>query len=40
MKALGDDTLRMQRLKPGVRVFAEGPYGTFTANGAPDPGLR
>jgi ferredoxin-NADP reductase len=21
----------MQRLEPGVRVFAEGPYGTFTA---------
>ena len=31
VKALGDDTLRMQSLKPGVRVFAEGPYGTFTA---------
>ena len=31
VKALGDDTLRMQALKPGVRVFAEGPYGTFTA---------
>ena len=31
VKALGDDTLRMQSLKPGVRAFAEGPYGTFTA---------
>ncbi|MCU1378239.1 MAG: oxidoreductase [Acidimicrobiales bacterium] len=31
IKALGDDTRAMQRLQPGVRVFAEGPYGTFTA---------
>jgi predicted ferric reductase len=31
VKDLGDDTRRMQRLEPGVRVFAEGPYGTFTA---------
>ncbi|MCU1458536.1 MAG: oxidoreductase [Actinomycetia bacterium] len=31
VKDLGDDTRRMQRLRPGVRVFAEGPYGTFTA---------
>src|SRR5262249_38043397 len=30
VKGVGDDTRRMQRLKPGVRVFAEGPYGTFT----------
>ncbi len=30
VKALGDDTRRMQGLQPGVRVFAEGPYGTFT----------
>ncbi|HMK12941.1 MAG TPA: ferredoxin reductase family protein, partial [Acidimicrobiales bacterium] len=32
IKNLGDDTARMQALKPGVRVFAEGPYGTFTAH--------
>ncbi len=32
VKDLGDDTARMQKLKPGVRAFAEGPYGTFTAN--------
>ena len=31
VKDLGDDTKRIQRLEPGVRVFAEGPYGTFTA---------
>jgi len=31
VKDLGDDTGRIQRLHPGVRVFAEGPYGTFTA---------
>ena len=31
IKDLGDDTHRVQRLRPGVRVFAEGPYGTFTA---------
>jgi predicted ferric reductase len=31
VKDVGDDTHRFQRLRPGVRVFAEGPYGTFTA---------
>ena len=31
VKAVGDDTRRLQRIKPGLRVFAEGPYGTFTA---------
>jgi len=30
VKALGDYTARLQRVRPGVRVFAEGPYGTFT----------
>ncbi len=30
VKDLGDDTKRLQRLRPGVRVLAEGPYGTFT----------
>jgi predicted ferric reductase len=30
VKDLGDDTRRMLTLRPGVRVFAEGPYGTFT----------
>ncbi len=31
VKALGDDTLRMQTLATGVPVFIEGPYGSFTA---------
>jgi ferredoxin-NADP reductase len=31
VKDLGDDSGRVQHLRPGVRVFAEGPYGTFTA---------
>ena len=31
VKGLGDDTRRIQLLRPGVKVFAEGPYGTFTA---------
>jgi predicted ferric reductase len=31
VKDLGDDTRRLQGLRAGVRVFAEGPYGTFTA---------
>jgi len=32
VKALGDDTHRLQRVRPGTRVFAEGPYGTFTSD--------
>lgn len=31
VKDLGDDTHRLQDLRAGTRVFAEGPYGTFTA---------
>lgn len=31
VKSLGDHSNRLQRLRPGDRVFAEGPYGTFTA---------
>lgn len=30
VKALGDDTRRLQRLKPGTRVILEGPYGAMT----------
>ena len=30
MKQLGDRTAELQRIRPGTRVFAEGPYGTFT----------
>jgi predicted ferric reductase len=29
-KALGDHTANLARLRPGTRVMAEGPYGTFT----------
>ena len=31
VKNLGDHSSRLQRIRPGVRVLAEGPYGTFTA---------
>jgi len=31
VKASGDHTGELQRLTPGVRVIAEGPYGAFTA---------
>src|SRR5581483_1146647 len=31
VKASGDHTAELQRLTPGVRVVAEGPYGVFTA---------
>ena len=31
VKALGDDTARIARVRPGTRVLAEGPYGAFTA---------
>ncbi len=30
VKDLGDDTKLLQRVRPGTRVLAEGPYGTFT----------
>jgi len=32
VKDLGDDTGNLQHVRPGTRVFAEGPYGTFTAD--------
>ncbi|HEX6871673.1 MAG TPA: ferredoxin reductase family protein [Micromonosporaceae bacterium] len=32
IKAVGDHTERLRWLEPGVRVFAEGPSGTFTAD--------
>lgn len=32
VKALGDHTADLQRLRPGVRVFAEGPYGAFVTD--------
>jgi ferredoxin-NADP reductase len=31
VKDVGDDSHRLQQLQPGVLVFAEGPYGVFTA---------
>jgi len=30
VKSLGDQSNAVQHLKPGTRVFVEGPYGTFT----------
>ena len=33
VKDLGDHSSRLQRVKRGTRVIAEGPYGTFTAEG-------
>ena len=30
VKGLGDQSRAVSRLKPGTRVFIEGPYGTFT----------
>src|SRR5262249_993368 len=30
VKNLGDETAKMQRVRPGTRLFAEGPSGTFT----------
>ncbi|MFI0087174.1 ferredoxin reductase family protein [Streptomyces bobili] len=30
-KAAGDGSARLRHLRPGTRVFAEGPYGAFTA---------
>jgi predicted ferric reductase len=32
IKVVGDHTERLRWLRPGVRVFAEGPSGTFTAD--------
>ncbi|MFF2373523.1 ferric reductase-like transmembrane domain-containing protein [Streptomyces xiamenensis] len=32
VKALGDHTRRMRRLRPGVRVWATGPFGALTAH--------
>jgi ferredoxin-NADP reductase len=31
VKALGDHTSRMGKIRPGTRVIAEGPFGVFTA---------
>jgi ferredoxin-NADP reductase len=34
VKNLGDHSSEIQNLKPGTRVFFEGPYGTFVASRA------
>ena len=34
IKALGDQSQSVAHLKPGTRVFIEGPYGTFTRHAA------
>lgn len=34
IKVLGDSSAQTQGLRPGTRVIAEGPYGTFTVRGA------
>ena len=34
VKALGDSSSLIKNIKPGTRVFFEGPYGTFTASRA------
>lgn len=34
VKALGDGSSWLRTLRPGTRVFAEGPYGAFTSNRA------
>jgi predicted ferric reductase len=31
VKSLGDHTSRMEKIRPGTRVVAEGPFGVFTA---------
>jgi predicted ferric reductase len=30
IKSLGDESEKLQRVRPGTRVFAEGPFGVFT----------
>jgi predicted ferric reductase len=39
VKALGDGSGDVQRLAPGTRVIAEGPYGIFTAERRRRPGV-
>ena len=34
VKDLGDHSRTVQHIKPGTRVFVEGPYGAFTAGRA------
>ena len=37
IKDLGDHSRTVQHIKPGTRVFVEGPYGAFTAGRATQP---
>jgi predicted ferric reductase len=37
VKAVGDQSREISRLRPGTRVFIEGPYGTFTAHARTGP---
>ena len=39
IKDLGDHSRATQHIKPGTRVFVEGPYGAFTAGRATQPHL-
>ena len=39
VKALGDHSAELSRLQPGTRVWAEGPYGAFTAHRASRPNV-
>jgi predicted ferric reductase len=39
VRALGDGTTRLGRLRPGTRVSVEGPYGVFTDAGRTSPKL-
>ena len=39
IKDLGDHSRKSRHIKPGTRVFVEGPYGAFTAGRATQPHL-
>ena len=39
VKSLGDHSSELSRLRPGTRVWAEGPYGAFTAHRSSRPNV-
>jgi predicted ferric reductase len=39
VKSVGDHTERLRALRPGTRVIAEGPFGSFTAAARRNPGV-
>lgn len=39
VKAVGDGSAALRRIRPGTRVLAEGPYGAFTAERRTRPGV-